>query len=65
MINKGFNEVINYSFLDRQVLENLDIENKSISIKNPLNNSLSTLRTSYLPSLATNLEFNINRGQNF
>ena len=65
MTNKGFNEVINYSFLDRQALENLEIENKSISLKNPLNNSLSTLRTSLLPSLATNLEFNINRGQNF
>ena len=65
MINKGFNEVINYSFLDKQSLENLGIEEKSISIKNPLNNSLSTLRTSLLPSLAANLEFNINRGQNF
>lgn len=65
MISKGFNEVINYSFLDRQALENLEIENKSISLKNPLNNSLSTLRTSLLPSLANNLEFNINRGQNF
>ncbi len=65
MTNKGFNEVINYSFLDRQALENLGIENKSISLKNPLNNSLSTLRTSLLPSLASNLEFNINRGQNF
>ena len=65
MVNKGFNEVINYSFLDKQALENLGIENKSISLKNPLNNSLSTLRTSLLPSLASNLEFNINRGQNF
>ena len=65
MTNKGFNEVINYSFLDRQALENLGIENNSISLKNPLNNSLSTLRTSLLPSLASNLEFNINRGQNF
>ena len=65
MTNKGFNEVINYSFLDKKALENLEIENKSISLKNPLNNSLSTLRTSLLPSLATNLEFNINRGQNF
>ena len=65
MVNKGFNEVINYSFLDRQALEYLDLENKSISLKNPLNNSLSTLRTSLLPSLTNNLEFNINRGQNF
>jgi phenylalanyl-tRNA synthetase beta chain len=55
MVNKGFNEVINYSFLDKQALENLGIENKSISLKNPLNNSLSTLRTSLLPSLASNL----------
>ena len=65
MTNKGFHEVINYSFLDKEVLENLEIESKSISLKNPLNTSLSTLRTSLLPSLATNLEFNINRGQNF
>ncbi len=65
MINKGFYEVINYSFLEKQSLENLGIDHKSISLKNPLNNSLGTLRTSLLPSLATNLEFNINRGQNF
>ena len=65
MTNKGFNEVINYSFLEKKSLENLGIDNKSISLKNPLNNSLSTLRTSLLPSLATNLEFNTNRGQNF
>ncbi len=65
MKNKGFNEVINYSFLDKKILENLGLKENSISLKNPLNNSLSTLRTSLLPSLASNLEFNINRGQNF
>ena len=65
MKNKGFNEVINYSFLDKKILENLGLEKNSISLRNPLNNSLSTLRTSLLPSLATNLEFNINRGENF
>ena len=65
MNNKGFFEVINYSFLDEKVLENLNISENSISLKNPLNNSLSTLRTSLLPSLAANLEFNLNRGQNY
>ena len=65
MKNKGFNEVINYSFLDKKILEDLGLKENSISLKNPLNNSLSTLRTSLLPSLASNLDFNINRGQNF
>jgi phenylalanyl-tRNA synthetase beta chain len=65
MKNKGFLEVINYSFLDGKVLENLNIAEESISLKNPLNNSLSTLRTSLLPSLAECLEFNSNREQNF
>jgi len=65
MKNKGFFEVINYSFLEEKVLENLNISENSISLKNPLNNSLSTLRTSLLPSLAANLEFNLNRGQNY
>ena len=55
MKNKGFLEVINYSFLDAKVLENLNIAEESISLKNPLNNSLSTLRTSLLPSLAESL----------
>ena len=65
MKNKGFNEVINYSFLDKKILEDLGLKENSISLKNPLNNSLSTLRTSLLPSLSSNLDFNINRGQNF
>ena len=65
MKNKGFLEVINYSFLDAKVLENLNIAEESISLKNPLNNSLSTLRTSLLPSLAESLEFNSNREQNY
>lgn len=65
MKNKGFNEVINYSFLDKKILEDLGLKENSISLKNPLNNSLSTLRTSLLPSLTSNLDFNINRGQNF
>ena len=65
MKNKGFNEVINYSFLDKKILEDLGLKENSISLKNPLNNSLSTLRTSLLPSLASNLDFNLNRGQNF
>ncbi len=65
MKNKGFNEVINYSFLDKKILEDLGLKENSISLKNPLNNSLSTLRTSLLPSLTSNLDFNINRVQNF
>ena len=43
----------------------LNIAEESISLKNPLNNSLSTLRTSLLPSLAESLEFNVNREQNY
>ncbi len=33
MINKGFNEVINYSFLDKQSLENLGLEEKKYFYK--------------------------------
>ena len=65
MKNKGFLEVINYSFLDAKILENLNIAEESIALKNPLNNSLSNLRTSLLPSLAESLEFNLNREQNY
>ena len=36
MKNKGFFEVINYSFLEEKVLENLNISENSISLKNPL-----------------------------
>ena len=65
MKNKGFNEVVNYSFLDPKILENLSISKNSISLKNPLNKTISTLRTSLLPSLVSNLEYNLKRGENF
>ena len=65
MVNKGFLEVINYSFLDSKTLEKFNLNKGTIELKNPLNKSLSTMRTSLLPSMASNLEYNTKRNEQF
>lgn len=54
LIRAGFNELFQYSF---STLEN----NKNIKLQNPLSNEYSTLRTTQLPSLIENINYNKNQ----
>tara|TARA_E500000331_G_scaffold150244_1_gene146174 strand:+ start:7818 stop:10217 length:2400 start_codon:yes stop_codon:yes gene_type:complete len=60
LLNEGFSEVINFSFLDKSILKNFD--SKSLKIVNPLSSDSETLRTSLLPSVLQNFLYNINHG---
>ncbi len=65
MVETGFNEVINYSFVSPRSLEILGhaigSEEILVSLKNPLAEEQSVMRTSMLPGLIENLSHNINR----
>jgi phenylalanyl-tRNA synthetase beta chain len=64
LINKGFHEVVNLSFTDQRLIENLnlstnDIRLQQIELLNPQNSNLSVMRTSLIPQLLQNICFNI------
>lgn len=63
----GFNEAINYSFMNEADLDLLHIpegdgRRKAISIKNPLRKEDSLLRTTLIPGLIGNFIYNFSRG---
>ncbi|MBI4683440.1 MAG: phenylalanine--tRNA ligase subunit beta [Nitrospirae bacterium] len=68
MVNSGFSEVINYSFMNPDVLDKLNLSSDDkrrnlIYIKNPLRNEDSAMRTSLIPALFNNISLNLNRGE--
>ncbi len=67
MTKMGFTECINYSFMNISDLNMLripdnDIRRRVVRIKNPLRTEESYLRTTLLPSLIRDLQFNISMG---
>jgi len=63
----GFNETINFSFMNNRVLDMLNIpetdeRRKTVTLINPLRKENPSLRTFLLPSLVENLIHNLNQG---
>ncbi len=68
MCSRGYSEVINYSFMNPDMLNALNISNDderrmTVSILNPLRQEESLLRSTLLPSLIENLVHNYSRGE--
>lgn len=66
-LKKGFNEVINYSFMGSGDLDLLripddDERRKLVKILNPLRIEDSFMRTTLIPSLVKNIEYNLAHG---
>jgi phenylalanyl-tRNA synthetase beta chain len=62
LISLGFNEVITYSLINRDVLRNLRIKSKDvIPVQNPLSSEVEILRPLLLPSIVQTLSFNLKR----
>lgn len=64
---KGFTEAVNYSFMNYQALDMLslgsdDPRRMTLTLRNPLNEEESRLRTTLVPSLVQNLVFNASTG---
>ncbi|MFC1612643.1 phenylalanine--tRNA ligase subunit beta, partial [Patescibacteria group bacterium] len=58
-VSAGFNEVYNYSFISKRMLENMDLEGE-IKLANPLSVDLEYMRPSLLPGLLENVAENEN-----
>ncbi|MDY6820216.1 MAG: phenylalanine--tRNA ligase subunit beta [Deferribacterota bacterium] len=58
----GFSEVINYSFIDSDYLNNFDNTKNFLKLKNPLSKKMDVLRTHIFPSLISNIALNIRKG---
>ncbi len=65
----GFNEVVNFSFMDRADLDLLSIESheherrrKHVTLLNPLRQEECLMRTTLMPALVNNFVYNLSRG---
>ena len=58
----GFNEAINYSFINDNYLLNFDDKKEIVYVKNPLNEEFNVLRTYIFPSILSNIQYNKNQG---
>jgi len=61
-VNAGFNEVINYAFVDSSLIQMLGLNNDSIELANPISSNQDVMRPSLVPGLLNNFEYNFNRG---
>ena len=59
LISTGFNEVINYSFEDHELLSLIN-KTQALKILNPLTTESSAMRTSLIPGLLKNAVLNLN-----
>ena len=63
LVNRGFQEVITYSFVDAEMQELLNPGVRALPLANPIASELSVMRTSLLPGLLGALRFNQKRQQ--
>jgi phenylalanyl-tRNA synthetase beta chain len=62
MFHHGFDEVVNYSFMDPARQELLQHNREAIAIRNPISTRAALLRTTLLDGLLGNVVWNKNRG---
>ncbi len=60
----GYQEAINYSFIDRKQLAVVHHDNQVLPLANPLSSDLDVMRTTLLPGLLTSLARNTRRQHN-
>ncbi len=61
MASQGFQELVNYSFIDYQAEKDFSGSDKCIKVLNPISSQLDVMRTQLIGSLVENLRFNLNR----
>ena len=65
LTNNNFQEVINYSFVDDDLQNKLELSDGMIKIQNPITENLNSMRTSLFPGLIANLISNAKRGNDY
>ena len=59
----GYQEAINYSFVDRGLLQDLHMDQDVLPLANPISSDMDVMRTSLLPGLLKSLQRNLRRQQ--
>lgn len=62
LLHEGFDEALNFSFMDPERLEIFDSGLEPIGIRNPVSKKASVMRTTLLDGLLSNVAWNSNRG---
>ncbi len=64
LVDRGYSEVITYSFVDPVLQEVMDSSHQGLALANPISSDLSVMRTSLWPGLIQSFQFNSKRQQN-
>ncbi|CAL4042238.1 Phenylalanine--tRNA ligase beta subunit [Buchnera aphidicola (Takecallis arundicolens)] len=64
LIDRGYYEVINYSFIDPKIQSFFDIKKQCLSLINPISKDMSCMRLSLWPGLIKTLLYHQNRQHN-
>jgi len=62
LVNRGYQEVITYSFISNEYHDLIDPYAKKIELKNPISDDMSIMRSSLWPGLLQTVEMNQRRG---
>ena len=62
LFNQGFDEVVNFSFMDSEREKLFKTGLEAVEIRNPISSKASLLRTTLLEGLLENIVWNVNRG---
>jgi phenylalanyl-tRNA synthetase beta chain len=63
LVDRGYQEAINYSFIDPAAQSRFDPGQSPVKLANPLASDMAVMRTSLLPGLLESLKYNLNRQQ--
>ncbi|MDA9783926.1 phenylalanine--tRNA ligase subunit beta [Gammaproteobacteria bacterium] len=61
LVAEGYQEAINYSFIDPELVSSVCRESQTVVLKNPISAEMSVMRPSILPGLLSTLSYNLNR----
>jgi len=62
LVNRGYQEVITYSFISNEMHDLVDPKAKKILLQNPISDDMSVMRSSLWPGLIQSAQSNIRRG---
>jgi phenylalanyl-tRNA synthetase beta chain len=65
LVGLGFNEVITYGLMDRDLLKGLAQEKETVEILNPLSKEQAILRPALIPGLLRCVAYNLNQKQEY
>jgi len=63
LVDRGYQEVVTYSFIDPALQKRFSPSQAAIALSNPLAADMSVMRTSLLPGLVETVKYNLNRQQ--